>query len=67
MAEDDLAHILSELRVAEPDTRIDDLLEEPRPRKRAPQSDEELRKDVEREFLTPSNVFSTEWLNRLQS
>ena len=67
MAEEDLAHILGELRVAEPDTRIDDLLEEPRQRKRAPQSDEELRKEVEREFLTPSNVFSAEWLNRLQS
>lgn len=37
-----------------------------RPRKRARQDVEELKAELEREFLTPSPRFSPEWLNRLQ-
>ncbi|KAL2012787.1 hypothetical protein VTN00DRAFT_312 [Thermoascus crustaceus] len=37
-----------------------------RPRKRARQDVEDLKAELEREFLTPSPRFSPEWLNRLQ-
>ncbi|KAL1955256.1 hypothetical protein VTO42DRAFT_8854 [Malbranchea cinnamomea] len=37
-----------------------------KPRKREPQSADELKQKLEREFLTPSPRFSTRWLNRLQ-
>lgn len=30
------------------------------------QSPEELKKELEKEFLTPSTKFNTQWLNRLQ-
>lgn len=40
--------------------------EEPRPRKRARQDVEDLKAELERDFLTPSPRFSPEWLNRLQ-
>jgi antiviral helicase SKI2 len=36
------------------------------PRKKARQNVEDLKKDLEREFLTPSPQFSPDWLNRLQ-
>ena len=38
----------------------------PQPRKREKQSADELKQELEREFLTPSTRFSTQWLNRLQ-
>lgn len=37
-----------------------------RPRKRPRQSPDDLKSDLEHEFLTPSPRFSPEWLNRLQ-
>ncbi|WEW59028.1 Antiviral helicase ski2 [Emydomyces testavorans] len=37
-----------------------------KPRKREVQSSEDLKRELEEEFLTPSPRFSTEWLNRLQ-
>lgn len=37
-----------------------------RPRKRSRQSPEDLKSELEHEFLTPSPRFSPEWLNRLQ-
>lgn len=36
------------------------------PRKREVQSDEELKAELEKEFLNPSPRFSTPWLNKLQ-
>ncbi|KAJ5825136.1 hypothetical protein N7447_007476 [Penicillium robsamsonii] len=36
------------------------------PRKQAPQSAQELLTELENEFLTPSDQFSTKWLNSLQ-
>lgn len=46
---------------------IDDILERtsaPRPQRR--QDPKELKAHLEKEYLTPSQTFSTEWLNRLQ-
>lgn len=37
-----------------------------KPRRREMQSADDLKKDLENEFLTPSPRFSTQWLNRLQ-
>ena len=37
-----------------------------RSQKRNPQSTEELKTELENEFLTPSPRFSPDWLNRLQ-
>lgn len=37
-----------------------------RPRERDEQSAEDLKKELEHEFLTPSPKFSPQWLNRLQ-
>jgi hypothetical protein len=37
-----------------------------RPRKRARQNVEDLKSELERDFLTPSPRFSPDWLNRLQ-
>ena len=48
------------------DDWIDHILDEQRPRKRAKQDPEELKRELERKFLTPSTSFSTEWLNKLQ-
>jgi len=48
------------------DDWIDHILDEQRPRKRTKQDPEELKKELERKFLTPSTSFSTEWLNKLQ-
>lgn len=48
------------------DDWIDHILDVQRPRKRAKQDPEELKRELERKFLTPSTRFSTEWLNKLQ-
>jgi hypothetical protein len=47
---------------------IDTVLDkhEPVPRKRIDISDVALRKRLERDFLTPSTTFSSEWLGNLQ-
>lgn len=45
---------------------IDTVLDQQHPRKRPRQSREEIKRDLERSFLTPSTSFSTEWLNKLQ-
>jgi antiviral helicase SKI2 len=44
----------------------DGKIENFQPRKQAPQSAEELLTELEKEFLTPSDQFSTTWLNSLQ-
>lgn len=48
------------------DFNIDDVLFQQRPRKRVKQDPVELKAELEKKYLTPSNTFSTEWLNRLQ-
>lgn len=46
---------------------IDDYLFERKPRKRVRLSDDELKKQLEEDFLKPSYTFNTAWLNKLQS
>jgi antiviral helicase SKI2 len=49
------------------DDWIDQILEEQqRPRKRVKQDQEELKRELEQKYLTPSKSFSNEWLNKLQ-
>ena len=50
----------------ENDGTIDDILFRQIPRKRRRQDPEELRADLEKQYLSPSTKFSAEWLNRLQ-
>lgn len=38
-----------------------------RPRKKLKLSDEEVKKQLQDDFLVPSNTFDTEWLNMLQT
>lgn len=45
---------------------IDDILDQERPRKRPKKPKEELKKQLERDYLTPPKAFSTQWLNKLQ-
>jgi antiviral helicase SKI2 len=47
-------------------TNIDGFLDSGRPRKKQRQSLNDLRNQLEQEFLTPSARFSPQWLNRLQ-
>ncbi|GAP87983.1 putative dshct domain-containing protein [Rosellinia necatrix] len=63
-----LVEAMQRLHVVDPapDFNIDDILFQQRPRKRAKQDPAELKAELERKYLTPSNTFSTEWLNRLQ-
>lgn len=66
---DSLVHALENVHIGasnEADTFIDDILELQRPRKRAKQDQEELKRSLEEKYLTPSNTFSPEWLNKLQ-
>ena len=64
----DLQAVFEELNVNSDNRQdIDDYLFEHRPKKRAKISNEELKKQLEEEFLKPSYNFSTEWLNKLQS
>lgn len=45
---------------------IDSILDEQQPRKRVKPGNDELRKQLEDDFLAPSHVFSPEWLDKLQ-
>jgi antiviral helicase SKI2 len=66
----DLKAALQKLHLAatsfDSDATIDDILDSPRPRKRVKKSKDELKRELEKEFLTPSPTFNTQWLNRLQ-
>lgn len=48
------------------DDWIDHVLDQQRPRKRTKQDPEELKRELEQKYLTPSTSFSNDWLNRLQ-
>ena len=65
---DDLSSRLEQLSLASEtlDQDIDDILEEPRPRKRSRLSPEDVKAKLEQDFLTPSTTFSPAWLDRLQ-
>ena len=48
------------------DDWIDTVLDQRRPRKKPRKSKDQLKQDLEVEYLTPSPKFDTRWLNRLQ-
>ena len=45
---------------------IDSIANEQRPPKRLKKTKDVIKKELEQEFLTPSNSFNTRWLNQLQ-
>ena len=45
---------------------IDDILTEPRPRKRLKIAPDALKKSLEETFLNPPTSFNSDWLNKLQ-
>jgi len=59
-------HLESSTTDGTADDWIDHILEEQRPRKRVKQNQEDLKRQLEKKYLTPSTTFSTEWLNKLQ-
>ncbi|KAF2761126.1 antiviral helicase [Pseudovirgaria hyperparasitica] len=59
-------HLVAEALETEDDAFIDTILHEQRPCKRARRSEEQLKSELQTEFLTPSTSFSTQWLNKLQ-
>jgi len=61
-----LADAMRQVSLVSTDNWIDPILDEQRPRKRTRKTKEELKKDLELEFLTPSPRFDTHWLNQLQ-
>lgn len=67
---EDLRRALEEIRFATESTSNDDIvdskLHEQKLRQKLRPSQDEIRKELEAEFLTPSKVFSSEWLNQLQ-
>lgn len=45
---------------------IDDILSQPRPKKRIQRDHQAVKKELERTILTPQTSFDGEWLNKLQ-
>ncbi|KAL7621649.1 Antiviral helicase ski2 [Parahypoxylon ruwenzoriense] len=68
MASPDLVEAIQKLHISNTrdDYAIDDILFQQGPRKRFKRDPTALKAELEQKFLTPSNKFSTEWLNRLQ-
>ncbi|KAH9905407.1 antiviral helicase [Xylariomycetidae sp. FL2044] len=68
MASSGLVEAMRELHLSNHsnNSTIDDILFQRGPRKRLKQDPAELKKQLENKFLSPSNQFSPEWLNRLQ-
>lgn len=52
--------------LASEDDQIDSILDRQLPPKRFKQDPEELKRDLEQNYLTPPTSFSTAWLNKLQ-
>lgn len=64
-----IAEALEQLHLVEEsanDDAIDDILERTAPHVQRKPDLEELKRRLEQNYLTPSQTFSTEWLNRLQ-
>ena len=55
-----------QLACTKTDEPIDAWLDDVRPRKRSRVGPDQVKRELEQEFLTPSVQFSTEWLNKLQ-
>lgn len=68
MASPDLVEAIQKLHISNngDDTNIDDILFQQGPRKKLKQDPIALKAELEQKYLTPSNKFSVEWLNRLQ-
>ncbi|KAJ1324268.1 antiviral helicase SKI2 [Microdochium nivale] len=70
MASTDLVEAMQQLHMQsdeqQQDFEVDSLLFQQGPRKKLKQDPAAIKADLEERFLTPSNKFSTEWLNRLQ-
>lgn len=49
-----------------PDHYIDHILDQHRPRKWPRKSKQDIKEQLSRDFLTPSNTFDAQWLNKLQ-
>jgi len=65
---DDLIKRLEELtlKATALDADVDDILDQEVPRKRICKSPDEIKADLQKQFLTPSTAFSPEWLDKLQ-
>ena len=65
---DELTNIFQELNVSSGslDKEIDELLDQTLPRKRVRKSVDEIKAQLEQDFLTPPTTLSPTWLNRLQ-
>ncbi|MCJ1477206.1 hypothetical protein MMC13_005877 [Lambiella insularis] len=59
-------HFASRGEDVEGDASLKTSLAEDRPKRRVKQTLEATKKEVEADFLTPTTVFNTEWLNKLQ-
>ncbi|KAI9826149.1 MAG: hypothetical protein M1832_000598 [Thelocarpon impressellum] len=59
-------HLARETEDGDANDLIDSILDDHRPVKRVRKSKDELRKEIEDEYLAPSTSFSVEWLNKLQ-
>ena len=64
---DSLASALDNLTISSKNVdSIDDLLDQAKPRKRLRKTPDEIKSQLEQDFLTPSTTFSPAWLDRLQ-
>lgn len=67
---DDTSEALARLHLygndVDNDQLIDDILDKAAPQRKRIQDPEELKAHLEKKYLSPSNTFSTQWLNRLQ-
>lgn len=60
-------HLVEEAAKDTDEQAIDDILERTAPPNRQRRRDpDEIKAHLEKKYLTPSQTFSTEWLNRLQ-
>ncbi|KAL1583117.1 hypothetical protein WHR41_08263 [Cladosporium halotolerans] len=65
--DDSLASALDKLTLSsEKLDSVDDILDQAKPRKRIRKSPDEVKSQLEQDFLTPSTTFSPAWLDRLQ-
>lgn len=65
--DDSLASALDRLTLSsEKVDSVDDVLDQAKPRKRIRKSPEEVKSQLQKDFLTPSTIFSPAWLDRLQ-
>lgn len=66
---DSIAEALERLQLEEQsanDDPVDDILSKAAPHRQRTQDPQALKEHLEEKYLSPSQTFSTEWLNRLQ-